>query len=77
MHFHHVVCVNFYHVLIFILYLFLMCVFLAKFYADFYFLINYRLQYKGTPKYLGESVTAIGIGIHNFSMVHVRAYRDG
>ena len=34
-------------------------------YTDFYIflVINYRLQYKGTPKSLGESVTAIGIGI--------------
>ena len=31
----------------------------------FLLLINYRHWYEGTPKYLGESVTAIGIGIWN------------
>ena len=31
----------------------------------FLLLINYRLWYKGILKYLGESVTAIGIRIWN------------
>ena len=39
--------------------------------------MNYRLQYEGTLKYLGQSVTAIGIGIWNFSMVLARIYREG
>ena len=30
-------------------------------------LINYRLWYEGVLNYLGESVTAVGIGIQNFA----------
>ena len=33
----------------------------------FILLINYRLQYEGTPKYLGESGTAIWIGTQNLT----------
>ena len=65
--FHAKSCVTF----LYIIHIVLIC------YSD---LINYRLQYKGTPKYLGESVTGLEIGIQNWwasSYVVITTIRNG
>ena len=58
-HFNNVTSVH-----LFIFVLILICACLVNLYW-FLLLINYRLQYEGAPKYLGASVTAVGIGIQN------------
>ena len=47
--------------------IYLMCSFLSIFVLILLhcFSIHCRLQYKGTPKYLGESVTGVEIGVQN------------
>ena len=42
--------------------LFTLCLFLLSS-CTYCILINFRLQYEGTPKYLGESVTGSEFGI--------------